>query len=594
MDVNGDLVISGDATEGGYGVINTSDPVYQVNLLSNSGFGCWSNSEGLYNTDGVLPCTTNVCVGRGLAPNNSCTTPSADTEADATTGWTNTDFDTFASDTESSEPDGSHSLHLTATGNGQWARSSDAMTLESGKLYEFNMVYKVANGDTGGSSFKIEFGSASGGAQYGAITNLYSTSWTTQSFVFEATGTTFWVMFQENGTDNDCDIYIDQVSLHEVTPGIVGANNFAMDSWGRDGTVAIYRQHNDATDTKDGSFYSLKAIPTAADDWISWSGGGVSTVPEWYQKFAGRTVTFGAWIYASKASHVFLQLRDSDTTAFDQSSDASDYHSGTPGWEWLEVTLDVSASTTRFQVFIVSDQTADTVTYYASSPMLVFGSSIGEGNYVAPVGEIVWLESRVRIGADITPASTDDKTLKIIAGLILIIVLIFVGSKLIGYVVNNMESDDMMVKLETNHGDIVIELHGDMPITTDNFKRLVKDGTYDGVIFHRIIDGFMIQGGDPTGTGMGDPSIPEILDEFRHKGGNKNNLGTISMANRGPNTGSSQFFINLDNNNFLDTKHPAFGEVVEGMDVVEKIAKVQVDGGDKPVEDVVIKRAIIL
>ena len=157
-----------------------------------------------------------------------------------------------------------------------------------------------------------------------------------------------------------------------------------------------------------------------------------------------------------------------------------------------------------------------------------------------------------------------------------------------------MESDDMMVKLETNHGDIVIELHGDMPITTDNFKRLVKDGTYDGVIFHRIIDGFMIQGGDPTGTGMGDPSIPEILDEFRHKGGNKNNLGTISMANRGPNTGSSQFFINLDNNNFLDTKHPAFGEVVEGMDVVEKIAKVQVDGGDKPVEDVVIKRAIIL
>ena len=101
-----------------------------------------------------------------------------------------------------------------------------------------------------------------------------------------------------------------------------------------------------------------------------------------------------------------------------------------------------------------------------------------------------------------------DRLLKIVAGLVLILVLIFVGSKLIGYVINNMESDDMRVKLETNHGDIVIELYGDMPITTNNFKRLVKDGTYDDVIFHRIIDGFMIQGGDPTGTGMGDSSIP--------------------------------------------------------------------------------------
>jgi len=133
-----------------------------------------------------------------------------------------------------------------------------------------------------------------------------------------------------------------------------------------------------------------------------------------------------------------------------------------------------------------------------------------------------------------------------------------------------------------------------MPITTGNFEKLVSEGVYDGVIFHRIIEGFMIQGGDPTGTGYGDPKIPNIKDEFTHKGGNKNNRGTISMANAGPNTGSSQFFINLVNNNFLDTKHPAFGEIVEGMDIVDSIAKVKTDSSDKPLEEVKIIKASII
>jgi len=150
------------------------------------------------------------------------------------------------------------------------------------------------------------------------------------------------------------------------------------------------------------------------------------------------------------------------------------------------------------------------------------------------------------------------------------------------------------VKLETNYGDIVIHLYNDMPITTENFKRLVEKGTYDGVIFHRIIPNFMIQGGDPTGTGYGDKSIPNIEDEFSHAGGNKNNRGTISMANAGPNTGSSQFFINLVDNNFLDTKHPAFGKVVEGMEVVDKIAGVETDSSDRPLKEVKIIKASIL
>ena len=148
------------------------------------------------------------------------------------------------------------------------------------------------------------------------------------------------------------------------------------------------------------------------------------------------------------------------------------------------------------------------------------------------------------------------------------------------------------VTLETNKGNIVIQLYDDMPITTGNFEKLVKQGFYDNTIFHRVIDGFMIQGGDPTGTGMGGPGYT-IQDEFTHAGGNKNKRGTISMANAGPNTGGSQFFINLVDNDYLDSKHPAFGEVIEGMDVVDAIAKVPTGPNDKPLQDVVIIKAYI-
>lgn len=148
-----------------------------------------------------------------------------------------------------------------------------------------------------------------------------------------------------------------------------------------------------------------------------------------------------------------------------------------------------------------------------------------------------------------------------------------------------------MVLLETNMGDVTIRLRDDMPITAGNFEKLVSQGFYDGVIFHRVIDGFMIQGGDPTGTGRGDPGYT-IKDEFTSQ--NRNDRGTISMANAGPNTGGSQFFINLVNNNYLDKMHPVFGEVVDGMDVVDKIGKVRTGPMDRPIEDVVIVRAKVI
>lgn len=158
---------------------------------------------------------------------------------------------------------------------------------------------------------------------------------------------------------------------------------------------------------------------------------------------------------------------------------------------------------------------------------------------------------------------------------------------------NKMDSTNKKVLLKTTEGDITIELYNDMPITTGNFEQLVSKGFYHGVIFHRVIDGFMIQGGDPQGTGMGGPGYT-IKDEFTHKPKNSNDKYTISMANAGPNTGGSQFFINLVNNNFLDTKHPVFGKVVEGMDIVDKIAKTTTDANDRPIKEVKIIKAEIL
>lgn len=163
----------------------------------------------------------------------------------------------------------------------------------------------------------------------------------------------------------------------------------------------------------------------------------------------------------------------------------------------------------------------------------------------------------------------------------------------IGVFITVLDKKESKVLLETNLGDITIQLYSDMPITSGNFEKLIQQGYYNGVIFHRVIEGFMIQGGDPTGTGMGGPGY-EIPDEFTHKGGNKNNRGTISMANSGPDTGGSQFFINLVDNNFLDSKHPAFGEVIEGMDIVDKIGKVKTDSEDRPLTEVKIISATII
>ena len=147
------------------------------------------------------------------------------------------------------------------------------------------------------------------------------------------------------------------------------------------------------------------------------------------------------------------------------------------------------------------------------------------------------------------------------------------------------KSSGDIVKMETTMGTIKIKLFTkEAPITTTNFKNLVNEGFYNGIIFHRVIDGFMLQGGDPTGTGTGGSKVT-IQDEFA-PGLKHSKKGMLSMANRGPNTGTSQFFITLAPTPWLDGKHAIFGEVIDGMDVVEKIGKTKTGPNDKPVTDI--------
>lgn len=182
------------------------------------------------------------------------------------------------------------------------------------------------------------------------------------------------------------------------------------------------------------------------------------------------------------------------------------------------------------------------------------------------------------------------------------------AEELASYDVDMTNKSNPVAVLETNKGTIEIELFEDtMPITAGNFAKLVNEGYYDGIKFHRVIDGFMIQGGDPItktdevlryGTGGPGYSIPDEHIEGKYL---TNVRGTISMANSGPNSGGSQFFINLVDNVNLDfdkpplqSKHPVFGQVIEGMDIVDEIGGVEVNpASNLPIEDVVIEKATI-
>lgn len=183
----------------------------------------------------------------------------------------------------------------------------------------------------------------------------------------------------------------------------------------------------------------------------------------------------------------------------------------------------------------------------------------------------------------------------IVVAVVVFGILFFTQNKEKG-AINNLNNIDktMSATLHTNKGDITVEFYETQtPNTVANFIKLAKEGFYNGVKFHRVIKGFMIQGGDPLTKddskmalwGTGDPGY-KFADEIGPE--NKNDVGTISMANSGPNTNGSQFFINVGANNFLDTKHTVFGHVTAGMEVVKIIENTPIGPADRPVDAMTI------
>jgi peptidylprolyl isomerase len=194
--------------------------------------------------------------------------------------------------------------------------------------------------------------------------------------------------------------------------------------------------------------------------------------------------------------------------------------------------------------------------------------------------------------------------------LVVAVLAVIIGSIVVYSMTNNTSANEEQqdetpeltqtkVLLETSMGNITIQLRDDMPITTGNFRNLVNEGVYDNTIFHRVIADFMIQGGDPNGNGLSDDGIATVADEFSDT--NENNRGTIAMAKLGDSSGqpvensaSSQFYINVVDNNGLDAGYSVFGDVISGMSVVDAISNVATDSNDRPLEDITLIKATLI
>ncbi len=343
-------------------------PVAQ-NLLTNSDFGIWSNSG--------------LAQGAGSGRQTDFNVSNLYTDADGSTfaSWTMTD---------ATMTDAGANLLITETGATQsgWV---DVASLVVGKLYKVSII--TANG-TGAWSADHDLAVGASGGGGTIVATLEGLVAGAHGLIFKATATTHSINLLNLDLGVGETLNITSIYVDEVIPGCVGADALGPDGWYKKSGMEIFRQHNDGgTLTKDGSFYSGKMDSLAAGDYLRWPLSVIETLAEHYQRFAGRMVTFGAWVYATTASHAFLQLVDSDTTDDDQSSDSSSYHTGGSTWEWLEVTMIVSATTTEFRCSFCFDSTT---VAYISQPMLVFGSSIGEGNFSRPSGEVIDLEAITR------------------------------------------------------------------------------------------------------------------------------------------------------------------------------------------------------
>ena len=363
------------------GGVNEPGGVLKENLLTNSGFDVWSNS------------TLENATGTKLHPQNNATDPDANT--DSTSGWSAHNGATLSS--EESVGGFSGSVLKVLDTSGADGSAIFTATTVVGKLYK--LVFTQKNGDNRGF---VSIGSSANGGQTRAQEALDNASATVKTIVFEATVTTTYISLGSLDDNDYC--YFGVVSLYEVTPGC-GAD-LAPDGWGNGtatGLLTMRREH-DGSNTKEGSFYALRANWTNTNSNYAVSQDlGVAGVLE---RFQGRTITFGCWIKVEAGTNGYITIHDSAGRT------DSPVHT-TSTYTWVEVTRTIATSATSCSVALYHTGNVNPTTIYFSQPMLVFGSSIGEGNYTRPQGEIVWFEKFEVIQDDVDPLSTDDGILNL-------------------------------------------------------------------------------------------------------------------------------------------------------------------------------------
>lgn len=276
-------------------------------------------------------------------------------------------------------------------------------TTVSGKLYQFNgyvndgieATYAVKVGSSGADS-----------SEYYSATGEAANDWTTTVLnkVFEATGASTTVTLKQTAAGGaGTTLLFDSITLYEVTPGWIAANALGPDGWEKYTYVNLFRQHNDATYTKDGSFYSLKTITSSAGQFVQSPPAAIASSSSFYKKFAGKQVCLGAWVLASDANHANISF-------YDTADRPSAFHTGSGLWEWIEFSITVAAATTNFSVYL--KQAVSGKTAYFSQPVLVFGSSIGQGNYAPKPSELINLDTRVLLYAGVVPTATGTRNLE--------------------------------------------------------------------------------------------------------------------------------------------------------------------------------------
>lgn len=331
--------------------------VSQTNLLPNAAFAVWSNST--------------------LEDYGSEEVTNGGFDSD-TTGWT---AQNLASISSVAGGQSGNCLQILENGaNNPFCYQALSVTV--GELYKLKFYVKEGTEAT----YRVKIGEGIGGIEmYDSGDTEATSSWVEHVICFEATASTIYIsIYQPCAASAATTFLYDTITCKQAYPGCTAADALGPDGWQKDTTLNVYREPNGAN-TKDGAYYALKMVVGSAGDFIQYPVPGPGSTKEFYIKYAGRSVSFGAWVKCGAGNHARLFIYDGVSSTY------SSYHTGGGTYEWLEVTQSISTSANEFRVKIIGEQSSGII--YVSQPMLIFGNHIGEGHYSRPQEEWIYNES---------------------------------------------------------------------------------------------------------------------------------------------------------------------------------------------------------